>query len=961
MVTVHHNSRRFLYCFLAFCLSLWGVFPAFALAKGTIRGIVTDAKTGDPLPGANILLVGTVRGTTTDPDGAFILKVDPGTYTVRVDYLGYKTAEKKVTVGEGETVTVNFEIEESIAEFGETIVVLGSRAERTAIETPVPVDVISEVAVRESPQYELNQVLRDLVPSYNASHQTIADGSDHINPASLRGLGPDQVLVLINGKRRHPSALVHVNGTFGRGTVGVDLNAIPKAAIERIEVLRDGAAAQYGSDAIAGVINIVLKERTGKIDVNAMTGANNLLFRRDISMSPEIQAVRTSHGLSPNVSFDNTDGETYSFDINYGFPIGQNGFFNITGEYLDRGRTNRSTTWTGKIFNDSDTPITVFRDGKNWTFLPDDDELQRRGLTRDDFSMRTGQAKARMGSIFYNSRIPLSEGAEFYSFGGLTYRDGFATGFYRLPFQEARVNLNVYPNGFLPEIHTKIRDYSASFGVKGVHKGWIVDGSLTLGGNAFTFNIENSINASIGESSPTSFDAGTLRFRQWTGNLDVLRNIDTHGAVKSLSLAFGTEVRVENYQIEAGQFESYSLGNGGDRPGIDFDTTSTGAPKNPGSQVFPGFQPSNEVNRFRSSIGLYAELESDITEQFLLSAAGRFENYSDFGSTVNGKLAARYEVLPDLAFRGAVSTGFRAPSLHQIWFNNVSIQFVIDPNTGELEPARVLSASNKDPVTRAFGIPDLKEETSVNLSGGFTARPLPNLVVTTDAYYIKIDDRIVLTSRFTNADPVVAQILKPFEKAGVNQAQFFANAVDTKTKGLDIVAAYNTELGRGKVTVTASANFGDTEVDTTHVPAAMARIFAQGDINKVRNTLFNREERNRLEDALPHQKGALTVRYTRGPFSGMVRGNYYGKIYYKPTNPANDETFGAKVLIDLDLSYELISGFRVSVGANNLFNTFPDPHEKASNYSNGRFVFSRRVTQFGMNGGFYYIRTSLSL
>ncbi|RMI14114.1 MAG: TonB-dependent receptor, partial [Calditrichaeota bacterium] len=367
---------------------------------------------------------------------------------------------------------------------------------------------------------------------------------------------------------------------------------------------------------------------------------------------------------------------------NYGFKIGSTGFFNITGEYLDRGRTNRSTTWTGKIFNDSDSPITQFRDGKEWTFLPDDQELARRGLTRDDFSMKTGQGKAQMGAVFYNTKVPLGENAEFYSFGGLTYRNGFATGFYRLPYQEERVNLNVYPNGFLPEIHTKIRDYSAAFGVKGLHKGWIVDGSLALGGNSFTFNIENSINASIGESSPVSFDAGTLRFRQFTGNVDVLRNIDTGGAVKSLSVAFGAEVRVENYQIEAGQFESYSLGNGGDRPGIDFDTTSSGGPKNPGSQVFPGFQPANEVDRYRNSIGLYAEVESDVTDQLLLSAAGRFENYSDFGSTVNGKFAARLEVLPELAFRGAVSTGFRAPSLHQIWFNNVSIQFVIDPNTG---------------------------------------------------------------------------------------------------------------------------------------------------------------------------------------------------------------------------------------------------------------------------------------
>ena len=946
----HRLCWRF---WLSFILLL---LPFFVLAQelGTVRGKLTDAATGAPLVGANVMLVGTFQGASTSADGTFSFQAEPGTYTLRASYIGYSTKELQIDVKPNQTTTVDIALSETIAEFGETVVIIGSRAERTAVETPVPVDVIDEISVRESPQYELNQVLRDLVPSYNASHQTIADGTDHINPASLRGLGPDQVLVLINGKRRHTSALVHVNGTFGRGTVGVDLNAIPKGAIERIEVLRDGAAAQYGSDAIAGVINIVLKDQTSSLLVNSTVGANNLL-KKDITLSQDIQ---NATGLS-TVSFDDVDGETYTVDANYGFKIGETGFFNITAEYLDRGRTNRSTIWTGNIFTSDGQGGTFFRDGRDRTFLPDEDELRRRGLTREDFSMRTGQGKARVASVFYNSVVPVKNG-EFYSFGGLTYRDGFATGFYRLPNQESRVHLDVYPNGFLPEIHAKIRDYAFTLGLKGVHKGWVIDGSLTQGENAFTFNIENSMNASLGTASPLTFDAGTLRFRQTTGNLDLVRNIDTGGAVKSLTFATGTEVRVENYRIEAGQFESYSLGNGGDRPGIDFDTTSSGAPKDPGSQVFPGFQPSNEVNGYRSSVALYAELESDINEQVLLSAAARFENYSDFGSTVNGKLAGRVNVTPEFALRGAVSTGFRAPSLHQVWFNNVSIQFVLDANNN-LVPARVLSANNRDPVTRAFGVPDLKEETSINFSGGFTARPIPEFSLTADAYYITIDDRIVLTSRFSSADPIVAEILKPFEKSGVNQAQFFANAVDTKTWGIDLVAAYNVRLGNGRVTISGSYNHTKTEVDTTNVPQKMAEIFAGGNLDAVRNTLFNREERNRLEDALPRDKGTLSFRYALNRFSGTVRGNYYGKIFYRPTNSANDEEFGAKVLIDLDLSYEVMEGVRLSVGANNLLNTYPDPHMKASNFSNGRFVFSRRVTQFGMNGGFYYTRMSFNL
>ena len=885
---------------------------------GTLAGTVTDTG-GAPLPGVNISIIGTLIGTITDADGAFTLSVPAGTHRVRASFVGFRTEEQTVTVADGQTHTVDFVLEESIAEFGEEVVVLGSRVNRTALETPVPVDVISAEAVEQMGVSELNQALHYVAPSFNASHQTISDGTDHINPASLRGLGPDQVLVLVNGKRRHTSSLVHVNGTFGRGTVGVDLNAIPTSAIERIEVLRDGAAAQYGSDAIAGVINIELKKQTQDLVVDFGAGV-------------------TGEG----------DGEQVQLAANYGIPIGQGGYFNVTGEYLDRNRTDRSDPWQGDIFpgisGEAETNA----------------ELQRRGLTRRDFSMKTGQGAANMGALFFNASVPLVGNAELYANGGVSHRKGEATGFYRLPNSEARVNLNVYPNGFLPEIHTEIDDHSLTAGVQGSRNGWIADASITTGGNSLQFNIENSINASLGEASPTSFDAGTLRFRQTTGNLDLVRGIDTGGSMKALSLALGSEFRLENYQIEAGQFESYSLGNGGSRPGVDFDTTSTGAPKNPGSQVFPGFQPANEVDRYRFSFSAYADLEAEFSDQFLATVAGRFESYSDFGETINGKLALRYAVADNFALRGAVSTGFRAPSLHQIWFNNVSIQFVLDENN-QLVPARVLSASNKDPVTRAFGVPDLKEETSVNISAGFTARPAPNLSLTADFYTISIDDRIVLSSRFTGSDPIAAGILAPFASLGVSQAQFFANAVDTRTNGLDVVAAYTADAGRGRIKITGSANFTKTEVQDTNIPQAMADIFAGGDLEAVRTTLFNREERNRLETALPREKGNLAFQYSENRFSIVARANFFGSIKYLPTNPENDEEFSAKTLFDLNLSYHITPRSTFTIGANNVFNTFPDKHEKAANYSLGRFPYSRRVTQFGMNGGFYYARVLLRL
>jgi len=907
------QKQHLLSTLLLFLLISAGTFAQ----KGTIKGTVTDAVTGEPLIGVNLIVVGTTTGFTTGLDGTYKHNLIAGTYTIRAGYLGYKAVEKKVTIKAGETTTVDFQLKEAPLQLGEELIVLGSRTLRTVTGTPVPVDIISEMEIKQTGYTQLDQVLQYLAPSFNASPQTISDGTDHVNPASLRGLGPDQVLVLVNGKRRHNSALINVNGTFGRGTVGTDLNAIPLAAVDRIEILRDGAASQYGSDAIAGVINIVLKSSA--------------------KLYADVQSGVTGEG----------DGAQVKTSVNYGTKIGDQGYFSVTGEYLNRDRTNRSDTWTGPIFTS---------DGQgdpSKGILPDDQELQKRGLTRDDFTMKTGQSEGTYGMAWYNSSVPLSNDFELYSFGGLSHRKGMATGFFRLPYQEARVVPELYPNGFLPQIHTEIRDLSFVGGLRGNIDGWDFDFSVDYGTNSFLFNIENTNNASMGASSPTSFDAGNLDFTQTVGNLDIVKLIDTKGKLKSLSLNFGGEFRVQNYMIEAGEEASWQLGNGGDRPGIDFDTTSTGKPKNPGSQVFAGFQPSNEVDRFRNNIGVYAGLESEFSDNFLVDIGGRFENYSDFGSTFNGKVATRIGFGKNFAIRGAISTGFRAPSLHQLWFNNVSIQFVIDPVTGELEPSRVLTSNNKSSVTRAFGIPDLKEETSINISAGLITTPLPGLIISADYYYITIDDRIVLTSRFSDSDSLVAELLKPFASQGVGAAQFWANAVDTRTQGVDILTTYNMHAGNGMLTFSLSANFTSTDVLRINVPSSLLTGFEE--------TIFNREERNRLEDALPHEKGTFSVSYRLEKFDVTARANYFGKIYYKPTNPDNDEVFSAKTLFDLDIGYVIIPGLKLSVGANNILNTFPDEHQKKQNRSNGRFVYSRRVTQFGMNGGFYYARLVMNL
>ncbi len=916
----------------AVCIAaLLGARLLGAQQSGTVTGAVLSAEGGVPLAGASIVIVGTARSVLTNPQGQYRLSVPAGAHTVRARLIGYEAAEQPVTVAAGQTATADFRLAATPLALNE-VVVIGSRTSRTAVETPVPVDVISSQEIADNGQTEVNQILSTLAPSFNASHQTIADGSDHINPASLRGLGPDQVLVLVNGKRRHPPALVHVNGTFGRGTVGVDLNAIPAAAIERIEVLRDGAAAQYGSDAIAGVVNIVLKQRTDGIAASSTVGV-------------------TGEG----------DGRQVKTDANYGFGIGTRGFVNVTAEFLDRGATSRAAPYSGPIWTPTNVP---YSDSLR---AIDEDSLQRRGLSRADFTMDVGQSDATFGTAFYNSVVPLADDAEFYSFGGFSQRNGVAGAFYRLPNAPGQMVFPLFPNGFLPEIHTGITDRSLSAGVRGSTNGWDVDFSLTHGRNDFQFTVDHTVNASLGVTTPSSFDAGRLRFAQTVGNLDVVRPLPA-GAAKSVSFVAGGEFRVENYGIDAGDAASYQLGNGGSRPGTDYDTLPGGGPKAAGSQGFPGFQPANEVSRFRNSIGAYAGLESELSDRLLVDAGGRYENYSDFGSTVTGKLALRWELVPRFALRGAVSNGFRAPSLHQVWFNNVSTQFVAVG--GQLEPRQVLTSNNASPVTKAFGIPPLKEETSVNASLGITWRPVGNLSLTADAYRITIEDRIVITSQFTSTtgelNPAirarVAQILAPFQGQGVTTAQFFGNAVDTRTRGLDVVVGYATGLGGGTLTLTATANLTKTEVQHVNVPQAMADTFASGNLDSVRVRILNPEDRNRLEDALPHEKGSVQARWRRGRFGALGRATYYGAIeYHHPTSPANDETFGAKTLCDVDLSFDVAGGVRLGVGASNLFNTYPDEQTKAGNISFGRFIYSRRVTQFGMNGGFYYARLALTL
>ncbi|NNC70497.1 MAG: TonB-dependent receptor, partial [Flavobacteriaceae bacterium] len=805
--------------------------------------------------------------------------------------------------------------------------------------------------------------------SFTSNTQTISDGTDHIDPASLRGLGPDQVLVLINGKRRHKTSLVNVNGTFGRGSVGTDMNAIPAHAIDRIEILRDGAAAQYGSDAIAGVINVVLKKST-ELNVVVHSGANFTKVKDEIA------------GLED----DFTDGERAGIALNYGLPIGdEGGFINFTGSFDFRGRTNRMLEWEGSIFNQYNSIERVAAaSGYNTSLLLDDDlddifqfagqagisldgdetreelqdiliadatssELAARGLQRSDFNMNVGQSELRNAQFFANLSIPLGESTEIYSFAGLGYRNGSATGFYRLPNQN-RTYTPAYPNGFLPEINTNIIDKSVAVGIKGKLGDWDVDFSNTYGRNSFTFNILNSSNASLQNSTPFEANAGGFAYAENTINFDVSRFFDD--IMSGLNIAFGAEYRIENYEIEAGNEDSYAqyntLGNVHD-PTDPFSIVPSdffGRSRPGGIQVFPGFRPENELNEFRNSIAAYFDAEADVTESFLLTGAVRYENYSDFGGTLNGKVATRIKASENFNIRAALQTGFRAPSLHQIHFNSTSTLFV------DGIPFEVGVFPNTSRIARILGIEQLKEETSVGGSIGFTANiPDANLKVTIDGYMVNIDDRVIETGQFTdNNDPELETL---FAQANAERVGFFANAVDTKTKGIDVVINHNGNINENlSITNTLAFTFSDTEIENINVPNAIASA-------GLTDTFFDQTSRIYIESAVPRVKGNLSHNLKVGDkWNVFLRNAFFGEVTEATNNEPVD--YAGKVVTDLSFGYKFGENTKLTIGANNLLDVYSDQTPSAFR-SSGRFIYSRRSQQFGTNGRHLFARLAFSI
>ena len=849
----------------------------FSYAQQVVKGNISDAS-GMPIAGVNVVEKGTTNGAISDFDGNFSISANGNSILV-FSYVGYDS--KEIAVNNRSTFNVTLDDGVSLDE----VMLVGSRSpKRTAIDTAVPVDVINVADIASNTgKVEVNEILQYAAPSFNASKQSGSDGADHIVPASLRGLGPDQTLVLINGKRRHQSSLVNIFGTRGRGNSGTDLNAIPANAIKRIEVLRDGASAQYGSDAIAGVINIVLKDNTDGFTGGITYGA----YSTAIGDGWEEATGETLSNVEGENRLDGKskswDGETVKIDANYGVSLNDaGGYMNFTTEFLSRQNT-----------------------------------------LRPGFSWRQGYGSAGVDGFNFmiNSALPINDNTEIYAFGGRNYRDTDAYAFSRDSFANGdnRSVPSLYPNGFTPRITSNITDVSVSVGVRHeMENGWNVDFNNTFGRNFFHYYIKDSNNASMQDLSPTDFDAGGHYLSQNTTGLDFNKYLDD--VASGLSLAFGFEYRTENFGIFAGEEASYGLY---DENGVIITnpavqtvaTDSNGDVLSGSSQGFPGYSPDNEVDRSRTNYGIYFDTELNVSEAFMLAGALRFEQYSDFGSTFNGKLASRLKVTDNFTLRGSISTGFRAPSLAQLYYNLKFTNIVAGTSVPSL-----LSANNST-VTKAFGIGQLNEEKAFNASIGFTYKK-GGFTATIDAYSISVDDRIILTDNFTDQT-----VLGPLN---VDAAQFFANGVDTRTNGLDIVLGYGTSVGdEGKIQVDLIGNLNDLTIKEIH----------NGALNEF--TFFGPFSQAYLEAAAPDYKFGLNLGYTNKKFNASVALTQFSEVTLQdfqwvdspPTTqaeadalfPVATDVYEAALIVDLSLGYQISDKLKLSIGANNLFNTYPTP------------------------------------
>ncbi|HRI00183.1 MAG TPA: TonB-dependent receptor [Saprospiraceae bacterium] len=883
---------KFLQSLLFFMFS----FVSLWAQEMTITGKIMDSKDNSPIIGATVTILNTTRGTVSDADGKFSI-LAPRNSNLQVSYVGYGTQVVSVTTNDQLSILMS-----EAARSLDQVVVLGTRKQgRVAMETPVPVDVISTKQVMATTaRMDLTSVMSYATPSLNYNKQSGSDGADHIDLATLRGLGPDQSLVLINGKRRHQTAFVSVFGTRGRGNSGTDLNAIPAAAIDRVEILRDGASAQYGSDAIAGVMNLILKKNKG------LTANVGYSAYYDPQFNP---AFKTE--LGQYIYENKLDGNFLAADLNYGIGLGkENSFCNITLNYNSLAKTYRQSL-DQNFANDYGLPVNIYR------------------RAHGDGSLNSYGA-------FLNAEYPLSNNLSVYANGGYNSKNADAYAFTR-NFSARPDRFVTNANGdlvrvdgiimdsketetagadqfFNPHIQTEVSDLSATIGLKrSTEKGWSWDLSNVIGKNNFHFFGDKTFNASLNDPNKTHFDDGGFSFLQNTSNFNLSKPFQV---LSGLNLAAGAEFRLEKYNLFAGEEASYK----------NYDEN-----KATGSQGFPGYQPSDEVDASRTAVGAYLEAELDVTKRWLLDAAVRAENYSDFGFTSNYKLATRYKVQDNMNVRASISTGFRAPSLQQVNFSSTFTTV----QGGKISEVKL--APNYSSITKAAGIPELKQERSLNFSLGSSFRMNKNLNITYDFYYVRIKDRVVLSGQFdAEDDNLNSAFTSELKKLNVALAQFFANAVNTTNKGVDVVLDYSKAWNKSNLKLIAAGNFQIMSIDKINVPDSL-----NDNQSREKQFLSDREQAFILASA-PNTKMAFTADYRCGKWGVGARLTHFGAVKIlgygvdglgidpqipsddSPTAVKDEYHYGAKWVTDLFISFRPVKSIGINLGVDNIFNIHPD-------------------------------------
>ena len=913
--------------------------PLAAQGRGTIRGSVADSS-GSPLSSASITVEGTGLRTTSGNQGQYEIRgVPAGSRVVRVRLIGFQAVSAPVTVVASDETRQDFTLARSTVQLAPIDVVIGSRARHTASEElAVPVDVFPAEVLQQQGTMETAQILQSVAPSINFPRQSVTDAGDIVRPFTLRGLSPDHTLVLVNGWRRHQTALVN-NFTYGMGagSSGVDLNALPASAVDRIEVLRDGASAQYGSDAIAGVVNLVIKEGDFTPFLNGDIGRYATYDYPD-------------------------DGTTANVNGGWGLTLGR-GSLGLFGEYRDRRPTNRA--WAD--------PFELAGTGVEDSINSKGQVVQKRNpVDQPNSHWGDGLEKDALG--FANFRMPMNEGgtSEIYAFGGYSHRDGSGNG-YRRYFDSPRNWQEIYPLGFLPTISGEAVDYSAAGGLRGVLSGWSYDLGAEFGHNDFDYNITNTNNASLGPCldvpcapgedrilgtaddpgipNKTTFFAGRVLREEFVSGLNLAKAVEL-GLRSPVNLAFGAAFRRERYAIRAGELASYVNGFHFDQDSADV------APA--GSSVFPGFTPSDATDRHRTNFGVYADAETNLSDKVLANIAGRFETYSDFGERLTGKAAVRFQPSQRVTLRAAIGTGFRAPGLSQVAFGKVTTNVI----GGQFIDFGIFPVDH--PASLALGSRPLKDETAVNFSGGLAVSPTDNLTLTADYFHIRINDRVLLGATFD--DLATTTILTNAGFGTIQGVQYFTNGLDTRTQGVDLTANLQVPTAvSGTLQLNASVNFTKNKI-TRVDPLPQVLI----DAGSTEPGLLDSVTAIGIEDERPEWRGTLQANYTLGRFSALGRYSYYGSFSSAQPGFCDlcREDYGGKSLFDAEVGYAF-DFVKLSIGARNLFDTYPDQPSsdrdtglggtsKEFNDNFGTWPWAA-ASPFGYNGRFVYARTEIQL